>query len=182
MIGIIHEILLDFVRKNLGDDAVTELRKRAGVEEKQFRLDTDYDDAEWRRLVGAAIELAGGDSDGVQKAFAHYAGEDLVLRFPGFFKGAKSARDMIKRQPVIHNNLATGLSEEARRRVADKFELEEKGDSLVMHYRSPNQLCAVYIGLAEWVAEHFGEKLEVKHERCLKKGADECEIELRFPG
>lgn len=105
-----------------------------------------------------------------------------MLRFSGFFRGAKGARDMIARQPVIHNNLASGLSEDARRRVSDKFRLEDKGDTLVMHYSSPNQHCTLYIGLATWVAQHYGEALEIRHDRCMKKGADECEIVLRFPG
>jgi hypothetical protein len=181
MIGIMHEILFDFVKSNFGEAAVGELRRRAGIEGKQFRLDTAYDDGEWRRIVATAVELAGGDADAVETAFAHYAGEDLVLRFPGFFRAAKGARDMIARQPVIHNNLSTGLSEDARRRVNDKFSLEDRGDALVMHYTSPNRHCALYIGLATWVAGHYGEALDVRHDRCMKRGADECEIVLRFP-
>ncbi|MEZ4382514.1 MAG: heme NO-binding domain-containing protein [Nannocystaceae bacterium] len=176
-----HEILLNFVTTNLGEGAADELRRRAGVEGQTFRLDTAYDDGQWRRLLAAAVDMAGGDAEAVETAFAHYAGEDLSLRFSGFFRGAKSAREMIARQPVIHNSLATGLSEDARRVVADKFTLEDRGDALVMHYRSANKHCTIYIGLARWVAEHFGERLEIRHERCMKRGADECAIELRFP-
>lgn len=183
MIGIIHELLFGFVKRNFGEDGLAELRRRTQTEGKEFRLDTDYDDAEWRRIVSTAIEMAGGDPIATEKAFARYAGEDLVLRFSGFFKGATRALDMIRRQPTIHNNLAKGLGpgkEEARRRVTDKFDLEEVDENeVIMHYRSPNRHCALYVGLAEWVADHFKDPLEIWEEKCLKKGDSECTIHVK---
>lgn len=183
MIGVMHEILFGFVKRNFGEAGLTELRRRAQIEGKEFRLDTIYDDAEWRRIVGTAIEMAGGDPIAAEKALARYAGEDLVLRFGGFFKGATRSLEMIKRQPKIHNNLAKGLGtggEEAQRRVTDKFNLEEISDNeVVMHYRSPNRHCVLYIGLAEWLADHFDDPLEIWEDRCQKKGDDECTIHVK---
>ncbi|HXV99029.1 MAG TPA: heme NO-binding domain-containing protein [Anaerolineae bacterium] len=184
MVGVIPVLLFDFVEKNWGKSAVSEIKLQAGMsDDKEFRLDTYYPDEEWRRIFKATVAVLQMDSEELETVFARYCGEDLVIRFAGFLKGVNSARDVITRQPKIHNFIGSSVQDsEARQAISDKFRLEEKPDETIMHYVSPNQLCTFYRGLAQWVADYFGEKIQIKELHCLKQGAAECEIHVKYLG
>ncbi|MBI5536408.1 MAG: heme NO-binding domain-containing protein [Deltaproteobacteria bacterium] len=184
MVGLIQQLLFDFVAKNWGDDAVKEVRKRAGVaEDVKYRMDQAYSDDEWQRLVGAAVGLSGLDPVEAETAFARFCGEELHKRMSGFFQGCTCAHDLLRRQPTIHNTMSASVRDAATRdSIAAKFRLVDSESSTVIHYKSPNRHCVLYRGLAHWVAEHFGEKIEIQEPRCMKRGDDECEIHVKYLG
>jgi predicted hydrocarbon binding protein len=182
MIGVILRLLSDFVEKNWGTQSLNECLKAAGFpDDFVFRLDTAYPDEQWQSMFRAATDVAGLSPDDLELTFAHYCGKDMSVRFPGFLQGVTSARDIIERQPSIHNFMAASLkSPSARKAVAEKFRLEGRPDETVMHYVSPNKMCILYRGLAEWAAEYFNEKVEIKEPHCLKRGDAECEIHVQY--
>ena len=184
MVGIIHQLFFEFVEKNFGASAVAEVKKRAGVPAGQdFRMDTAYPDDVWRKIVGAAVELSGLEADKAEVAFARYCGEALSQRMAGFFKGASSAREMLKQQPAIHNMIASSLRDAGdKRKVTDKFRMEEVNGETITHYVSPNRHCALYKGLAQWVAEYYRERIDLREPLCQKRGDAECEIHVKFLG
>lgn len=184
MIGLIPALLFDFVEKNWDASMVSKIKHQAGVSEnKEFRLDTYYPDEEWRSLFKAAVTILKMDPDEVEIAFARYCGEDLVIRFSGFLKGANSARDVITRQPKIHNFIGSSVQDvQSRQAISDKFRLEDRPDETIMHYVSSNQLCLFYQGLAQWVADYFNETIQMSEPHCLKRGAAECEIHVKYLG
>jgi hypothetical protein len=184
MVGIIHQLFFEFVEKSFGAAAVAEVKRRAGVPSGQeYRMDAAYSDEEWRRIVGAAVALSGLEADKAEVAFARFCGEALSQRMAGFFKGASSARELLKQQPAIHNMIASSLRDAGdKRKVADKFRLEEVNGETVTHYTSSNRHCALYKGLAEWAAEYYRERIEVREPRCQKRGDPECEIRVRYLG
>ena len=66
MVGLMQKLLFDLLESTAGADAVVEVRRRAGVpEDKEFRIDEDYGDEEWRRLLvwpwGRRIQWSGRD-------------------------------------------------------------------------------------------------------------------------
>jgi hypothetical protein len=182
MVGLIHVLLLNFVERNCGPGGIAAVLRRAGIPGGQvFRMDTVYDDEEFQRLLAAAIAEIGRPADEVEIAFARYSGQDLLLRFPGFWAGAQRARDMILRQPRIHNAMTGAARDTAvRLSINDKFKIEPTPDGAVIRYASPNRLCVFYRGLAGWVAEHFGEEMEVDEPACQRRGDEACEIHVRF--
>jgi hypothetical protein len=183
MVGLIHECLFGFLTRNFGPEAVVAVKRAAGVDpELGYRIDTVYDDAQWRRLYSAAIDFAAADAAAFERAFARYSGEDLVVRFPGFLRGVRSARDLIERQPIIHNSIAASMVEGSRREIRDKFSITAKADETVVHYSSSNLLCGFYKGLAEWVSEHMSERIEIHEPHCQRRGAPSCEIHVRYLG
>jgi hypothetical protein len=184
MVGVIHQLFFEFVEKSFGAAAAAEVKRRAGIAEGQeHRMDTAYPDEEWRRIVGAAVDLAGLDAEKAELAFARFCGEALSQRMAGFFKNASNAREMLKQQPTIHNMIASSLRDPAaKRKVADKFRLEEANGETITHYVSPNRHCALYRGLAEWVAGYYRERVEIREPRCQKRGDPECEIHVKYLG
>ena len=107
--------------------------------------------------------------------------KDGQTRWPMWFKMAKNAREFLVRQPKIHNGFATSQQDPAlRSAIDDKFEVEERNGELVVHYRSPNQLCGLYMALARWIINHYGDNAVVEEASCAKNGASQCEIHVRW--
>ncbi len=184
MVGVIHQLFFAFVEKNFGGAAVAEVKRRVGLTAGQeYRMDAAYSDEEWRRIVTAGIELSGLPADQAELAFARYCGEELSVRMSGFFKGCTSTRELLKRQPSIHNMMASSVREPAaKKQIMDKFRLEEVNGETVMHYASPNRHCGLYRGLAEWVSEYYRDRIEIQEPRCQKRGDPECEIHVKYLG
>lgn len=184
MVGVIHQLFFEFIEKTFGAPTVAAVKSKAGVAEGQeYRMDAAYSDDEWRKIVGAAVELSGLDAEKAEIAFARFCGDALSQRMAGFFKASKNTREFLKQQPAIHNMMASSLRDAAtKRKIADKFRLEDANGETVVHYVSPNRHCALYRGLAEWLAEYYREKIEIREPRCQKRGDPECEIRVKYLG
>jgi hypothetical protein len=183
MIGLIHKTLFGLIEHLAGGDAVAEVKRRAGVPADQvFRLDEAYDDGEWQRLLEAACQVLRVPQCQAEEAFADFFCRDALRRWPTWFAMSRSAREFLERHPSIHNSFATGVRDPATRQaIGDKFDLRKYPGELVMHYRSPNRLCGLYMALARWIIRHYGDQADVEETRCLKKGDRACEVHVRWP-
>ncbi len=182
MVGLVHKILFDFLEETAGTEVVLEVKRKAGVDEdKAFRMDEVYDDAEWRRLFSATCEVLGVTQDQAEEAYADFFCKDAMKRWPMWFSMSKTAREFLERQPKIHNGFATGVRDQkAGQAINDKFDLEQTEHGFVMHYRSPNQLCGLYTATARWIINHYGDDASIDQTKCLKQGDSECEIRIRW--
>jgi hypothetical protein len=180
MIGLIHVILFDLLHELGGDAAAKEVRARAQVPEtRTFRINQVYDDAEWRRIYDATLETLGLDEEALNQVYSEAFVGDAMRRWPTWFARSPSARSLIELQPVIHNSFATGLRDVAERRaVDDKFLLERHPQRVVVHYRSPNRHCTLYIALVRRVLEQYGEQAWIREPQCTRRGDTECEIHI----
>ncbi len=94
---------------------------------------------------------------------------------------APSARDFLMRQPSIHCTFGAGQRDPATRaQVRDKFTVAEDGADLIIHYRSPLQLCRLYRALAERVYTLYGDTGTIREEQCRQRGDAECVFRLSF--
>jgi hypothetical protein len=180
MVGLIQKLLLDLVEEKAGAEAVSEVRRRAGVPpERVFRIGEAYSDDEWQRLLRAACEVLHTSEAEAMDAYAEVFGRDALLRFPKWFEMSRSSREFLERQATIHNVFASGVRDpEARKAVVDKFRIEKHPDEIVTHYRSPNRLCSLYKSLARWMIRHYGDEAVIEEHRCMLHGDDECEIHV----
>lgn len=183
MIGLINRLLFDYVESKWGAAMCERIKAETGVSHSEYRMDVYYEDSEWQAVYKKAIELSGMTQDELEWEFGYFSGNALTQQFSGFMTGAVTARDMISRQPRIHNTLAMAFHDPAARaKINEKFHLEEFENHTVMHYASPNQLCTFYRSLAQWVAEHYQEDIVIQEHQCMKHGADECEIRIDYRG
>lgn len=53
-------------------------------------------------------------------------------------------------------------------------------DRFVLIYDSPRKLCSVLHGAIEGAAARYGEKVQVREQTCMKKGAETCRFEVHF--
>lgn len=182
MVGLIQKLLLGLIEESAGANAVAEVKRRADVPaDRIFRMDEVYDDAEWRRMFGATCAVLDITAEQAEEAYADFFIKDARRRWPMWFKMSKNAREFLVRQPAIHNGFATGVRDtESRQAITDKFDIEVNDQDLVVHYRSPNKLCGLYIKLAERIINHYGDNATVKEKRCSKNGDAECEIHVQW--
>ena len=182
MVGLVQKLLFDMIESSAGADAACEVRRRAEVpQDKEFHINEVYDDAEWRRIFAATLDVLNLTQEQAEEAYADFFLKDGQTRWPMWFKMAKNAREFLLRQPKIHNGFATSQQDPAlRSAIDDKFEVEECDGELVVHYRSPNQLCGLYMALARWIINHYGDNAVVEEACCAKNGASECAIHIRW--
>jgi hypothetical protein len=183
MIGLIQKILLDMVRELGGTEALQEVKQRTGLAaDFEYRIDTDYDNDEARRLLDNACAVLGVDSDTAFKHYAQHFLRDATERFPTFFSISGSARELLGRQPAIHNMLASGLRDaEKRHAINDKFAVRNvPGEPLEVRYQSPNYWCGLYFALAHEAGKHYGERVDIEVAQCRMRGDANCLFRLNF--
>lgn len=182
MIGLIHRTLFDLVSSVGGPQAREEIKRRAGVPlEQHFSIGDVYPDEQWQALFAATCEVLQLPPGEAEEKFAEAFLADALRRWPVWFQMARSARDLMERQPVIHNSLATGVQDPAARKaVQDKFRVERREGELLTHYCSPNRLCGLYIALVQRVLAYYRENATVEELQCMKHGAAECIIRTRW--
>lgn len=180
MIGLVHRLLFKFVEQTASLDAVAAVKRRAEVPlERDFRWGEAYDDAEWRRLLAAAIVVLEVPPDQAIEAFGRFFYEDALTRWPTWFEMSQNAREFLERQPRIHNGFATGLQDPAERKaINEKFQIRSTPDETIVRYVSPNQLCGLYKALARCIIDHFEDTAIIEETRCLKQGDPHCEIHI----
>lgn len=182
MVGLIHRMLIELLDELIGADAVSRILQQAKIPvDTEFRIDTNYSDEQFRTLLSCVMEETGLDQDTLEKRFATHFLKDAKARWPMWFKMSNSARDFLMRQPKIHNGFASSMSSEADRTlINDKFHVDEEADKIVVHYKSPNQLCGLYKFLAQEVLDDYGEQATISESLCLKNGDDECCISVEW--
>lgn len=182
MVGLIQFLLLDMVKKSAGEDVARDILERAGVgPDRTYKIDEAYDDDEFQRILNSACERLGISRRDAERAFAAHFMKDAVKRWPMWFKISRNSRELLRRQPAIHNGFASGLANESdRNKVRDKFQFEDRDEELVVYYKSPNDLCGVFADLANEIAGHYGESLTIDEPKCLRRGDDACEIHVHW--
>src|SRR5688572_9299891 len=98
------------VEGEAGPDAVVAVKRQAGVpEDRTFRLDTVYPDAEWKLLFAAACDVLKVSRQQAIEVYADYFCRDACKRWPTWFQMSHTSREFLERQPTIHNCFATGV-------------------------------------------------------------------------
>jgi Haem-NO-binding len=176
VLGYPLKLLLNEIERRYGHEAVVQVLTEAGIPaDRVYRLNEPYADSEAQRLSTAASHRLSLDQ--IAEAFL----KDTIERFPTWFAMCKTSREFLEMQPEIHNTFAVGLQRpEDRDAVRDKFRLEKLEDELVMHYRSPHQMCDMYKAIARNVFRHYNETATIDEPRCMKRGDPDCEMRIRW--
>lgn len=182
MLGYPFRPLLQAIEAKGGAAAVAEAKRRAGVPpDRVYRMSETYGDEECQRLLAAAGEVLGLGVEETCDLWAAAFLEDTQKRFPAWYRMCADSRALLEYHPEIHNGFAASLKDpEASRAVTDKFRLEKLEQELIVHYRSPNRLCALYRALARRVVALYGDEASIEEARCLHRGDAECEIHIRW--
>lgn len=172
MMGIINNLLLQFVEEAAGADARKAILDKAGF--TMFRSEENYPDAAWQRLVTTTVEHLGMDGVEAQKAFARWCFPVLVKQFGPFFKSAKSTQQFMEKVPRIHRDFPSASVKE----FVEKIHVKQSSPGLlVWDYESSNRLVPFMIELGKSVSGHYGEEVTAS---VKEMGENHWEVEWRF--
>lgn len=184
MIGIIQQVLLDFLEQHGGNELKQRVLTTANVDPSiNYRIDKNYSDDECLRLINAAVIETGLSETTVYQHYATAFLKKAQALFPRFFEIADDSEGFLLRQARIHAVMASGLKrQDERQHVNDKFSATsvEPGKVRVI-YRSANGLCRLYQALAFEVAALYDDKIEFEEPCCMHQGAVHCEFLISWP-
>jgi Haem-NO-binding len=183
MIGLIQKTLLDLVEVKGGPTAAAQVRAYAQVpEDHVYRIGDVYADVEFQRLLEGTCKVLNLSLTEVYEAFAEQFFRDATVRFGKWFSLAKNSHQFLIFQQTIHNTFASGVVDSHdRQAVRDKTSVDQISDRyIVTHYQSPNKLCGLYKALGAWIANYYGDKIEIVEEKCLHNGDSECEMHVKW--
>lgn len=183
MVGLIQKILCNIILKHADEQTLLEIKRKVGLpDDFDYQLNANYSDQEWQNLLAETCKTLGLSVDAAYELYAKEFYLDSVKRFPIWFEISKNSYDFLCRQPVIHNNFASGVkSQEERDAINAKFQVEKINDTeLHTHYNSPNKHCSLYINLAKCIIDHYQDEADIVEETCLLKGHPECLVKIKW--
>lgn len=182
MIGLIHTILFDLIVKVSDEKMLENIKNESNVPiDKDFRIDNNYPNEEWQRLLASTMKLLNLTEQEACDAYAQQFHDDSLKRWSMWYEMSKNSKEFLSRQPKIHNQFATGLrSTEERDSVNDKQIVTLEGNILTNIYKSPNKLCILYKSLAQVIASHYNDTIEVTEDKCMHDGDDHCHINIEW--
>lgn len=177
MKGIVFNLLEQSVARRFSEDVWDNLLERSGLSGAYTSLG-GYPDSEFRVLLESTSVLLGTSPADALRWLGREATPILAERYPNFFKLHNDARSFVLSvNSVIHPEVRKVYP------TADcpNFGFEDCEDgSLLMTYRSQRKLCDLAHGFIQGAADHYNQRLEIRHVNCMHKGDPSCILRLRF--
>lgn len=147
--------------------------------EPSYLITRAYPDDAFTQLVTRLAEAVGADRETLVRDFGSFAGErTFVLLYPSAYEEAGSARAFLLGVEARIHELVRSTVPDAE---PPELEVEPLGeDGVRIRYRSERRLCALLEGLVRGTAAHFGERPELRHERCMHGGEQACVVDVRL--
>ncbi len=168
MIGVLFNLVVDWVRRKMGTMGVKELESRYGKELK-FTDSVAYPDEDFLRLFVSAQEIMGiNDLDLAQREFAKIVFKSLTSAFSGFVEKYPSTFSLLSHMEEIHNTVyLMKHKERVKIPMAD-----ENSNTVKIVYQSPTKLDPFFEQMILETARHFNEKVHIEYESKMTEGAD----------
>jgi hypothetical protein len=174
MHGLVLTELKRFADAHLGPAAWQGLMQEAGLEKRLYVASGKYPDSEVSALVGGLAGTMGKDVQELLAEFGKFIAPTLMSVYKPFIKPEWKTLEMIEhteanihRAARINDPSATPPRLQVRR---------VNPRQVVIIYDSERKLCSVAKGIAQGVAEHYGEKVEISDLACMLKGKPSCTI------
>ncbi len=180
MYGLVNKGLQDYLVAEYGKDGWEKVREGAGVGVECFQSMDSFDDAVTYSLVGKACELFQVEASALLEdfglfwmKFAAREGYGSLLELAG-----GSVSEFLQGLDHMHTRVALSFPD----LKPPSFECSDITNSgLRLHYYSDRPgLAPFVIGLVKGVGEHFGQKVDVTHERSKADGAEHDEFIVTF--
>lgn len=174
--GVVFNVLEQLVARDYGEETWDALLDSAGLNGAYTSLGS-YPDEDLAKLVSAAADALHTPADDVVFWFGRNALPLFAGRYPQLFEPHESAQSFVLTlNEIIHpevRKLYPGAD-------VPEFEFDVGEEILVMGYRSPRKLCSFAEGLLVGAADHYHERLTVEQPLCMKRGDDQCVLEIAF--
>ncbi len=175
MHGFVFLKLKDYAEHECGigwDSLVSD----AGLEVGEHAFDQSYEDQDFDRLVTALAGKAGRPEAYVLESFGVFFTPELfeIARFMDLVQEDWGTLDLLENlKSSVHGAL------QAADPLFDPPRLEAvrmKDDEVLVFYHSPRKLCALLRGIIKGAADHYGETIGIKDDRCVENGDSCCQL------
>jgi hypothetical protein len=175
MHGVIFMSLREYLTASHGPELVGDVF--AG--QPEFLLTESYPDEQFLELLARATGASGRNLDALVHDFGVFTAITTFNRlYPEFFAVAGSAREfLLTVEGRIHELVRATIPNAAPPKL---HVTELAGDSALIVYSSPRQLCVLLRGLAQGTASHYGEQATITELTCMRRGDPECRFEVRL--
>lgn len=180
MKGIIFNIFEQFICENWSVETYEAVFARCPLKTKEpYVGPLSYPDSDLAVILSKTCEMLDIELDEGLKRFGAFAFEKLQAKYPELVSEHAGARNFLMTiDSVIHTEIKK-LYPDAQ---TPRFTYLDLSDTqLVMNYQSKRQMCALVEGLIQGVAKHFNTEIQCEHTKCIKRGDELCEFDLRFP-
>ncbi|SIS69122.1 heme NO-binding domain-containing protein [Neptunomonas antarctica] len=178
MKGVIFNVLEEMVEENCGMAVWNDILNQELPEGGIYTAGESYPDEQLFNLVNAVCARTKLPMEKVVGNFGEFLFTQLAARHPVFLESPADLKSFLKSiDSVIHVEV---------RKLYDNPNLpsfkysEPDPDLLIMQYRSPRKLCILAEGLIRGAAAHYGQSVEISHPICIHRGADWCDLHIRF--
>jgi hypothetical protein len=176
MKGVVFNLLEQLVARDFGEDTWDALLDASGLDGVYTSLGS-YPDEDLSKLVSAATDALAMPADEV----VSWLGRNALPLFAGYYPQLFEPHDSTRSFVLTLNDI---IHPEVRKLYpgADvpEFDFDLREGVLVMGYRSPRKLCSFAEGLLLGAADHYGERLTIEQPVCMKRGDDQCVLEIAF--
>ncbi len=178
MKGIVFTTFNDMVEGEFGIDVWESVLAAAAPESDGiYTAVEDFPDEELMGMVSALSEQLDTPQEVLIEAFGRYLFGALNSKHPMFVAKETDYFSFLKSiDDVIHKEVEKLY--ENPNLPSMRWEQTED-DELTLHYRSPRKLCILAIGLIHGAADHYGVRINVKHNPCMHDGSDYCGFVIR---
>lgn len=180
MHGFIFTEIQGYVTSKLGAAAWTAVLEKAGLRTKTYERFLEYPDEEAVGIVVTASEITGTPVPAILEDFGRYLGPHLLKVYRPLINPTWRTLDFLENtERTIHDVVRS------RNRKAKPPELSWQRtapDEATLEYRSGRKMCSLAKGIAQGVADDYGELVEIEEEECMHDGAERCLIKIRRLG
>lgn len=178
MHGVIFVELKKYVDAKVGGDAWRALVETSGVPTKMYMAMRTYDDAELVSLVQTASSMTGTPAPALLRDFGAFIVPDLMKMYRAFMKNDWRTLDVLQ---YTESNIHAQVRQMTKGAMPPFLTCTRTSPTDVMiRYSSPRRLCSVGEGIIDGIAAHFGEKVVQRHDKCMLRGAAECEMGVKL--
>lgn len=140
----------------------------------RYEADKAYPDSDAVAYIAAVAVLLNSPTSEVTEIFGQYLFAALNKMSPTYTSDAKTLFDFLQSiEPVIHREIRAGSGKSSLPVIVVRRQSE---DRILLRYNSPRKLCFLAEGLIRGAAQHYGEKIELTHDKCLHRDDFCCEL------
>ena len=178
MKGVIFNILEEMVEENYGMAVWNDILDEANQDQGIFIAGKRYQDETLFQFVQIICQKLEQPSHIIISAFGEYLFGKLVDRHKVLMENQGDLDSFLKSiDSIIHVEVSKLYIDPNLPSIQC---IDNDSGTMTLRYRSPRKLCPLAEGLIYGAAQYFAKKVTIKHDTCMHKGDEHCDLEIHY--
>jgi len=177
MHGFIFSEIQSYVTTNLGAETWRALLQEAGLGSKVYEKFFEYPDEEAVTIVSTASKMTGNSVPAILEDFGRFLGPHLLKAYRPLIDSSWGTLEFLENTEETIHKVVRSRNRQAHppalnwRRTAP--------DEVTLDYKSGRKMCFVAKGIAQGVADDYGDAVVIEEDSCMHEGDDVCRIRVK---